>query len=43
MCISLFQFTHHWLVGVLLKLHQTNPGDILQVHVSVGAVWRVSV
>lgn len=35
--------THHGLIRVLLKLDQANPGDILQVHVSVGAVWGVSV
>lgn len=35
--------THHGLVGVLLELDQANPGDIFQVHVSVGAVWGVSV
>lgn len=35
--------THHGLISVLLKLNQADPGDILQVHVSVSAVWRVSV
>lgn len=35
--------THHGLIGVLLKLNQPNPGDIFQVHVSVGAVRGVSV
>lgn len=35
--------THHGLVGVLLKLDEADPGDVLQVHVSVGAVWGVSV
>lgn len=35
--------THHRLISVLLKLDQADPGDILQVHVSVSAIWRVSV
>lgn len=35
--------THHGLIGVLLKLDQANPGDVFQVHVSVGAVRGVSV
>lgn len=38
-----FLSTHHGLVSVLLELDQANPGDVLQVHVAVGAVWGVSV
>lgn len=38
-----FLSSHHGLISVLLKLDQADPGDILQVHVSVGAVWGVSV
>lgn len=34
---------YHWLVGVLLKLNQADPGDVLQVHVAVGALRGVSV
>lgn len=41
--MSQFVSTHHGLISVLLKLDQTNPGDIFQVHISVGAVWGVSV
>lgn len=43
MCVSQFLSAYHGLISVLLELDQTNPGDILQVHVSVGAVWGVSV
>ncbi len=42
-CVSPFRSTHHGLISVLLKLDQANPGDVLQIHVSVGAVWGVSV
>lgn len=35
--------THHGLVRVLLKLDQTDPGDVLQVHVPIGAVRGVPV
>lgn len=41
--MSQFVTTHHGLISVLLKLDQTNPSDIFQVHISVGAVWGVSV
>lgn len=34
---------YHWLICVLLKLNQTDPGDVLQVHVAVGALRGVSV
>lgn len=37
------QGAHHGLVGVLLKLDEADPGDVLQVHVSVGAVGGISV
>lgn len=35
--------TYHGLVCVLLELDKTHSGHILQVHVSVGALWGVSV
>lgn len=35
--------THHGLIRVLLELDQSDSGDVLQVHVSVGAVRGVSV
>lgn len=34
---------YHRLVRVLLELDQTDSGDVLQFHVSVGALWGVSV
>jgi len=35
--------THHWLIRVLLELDQADSGDVLHVHVSVGAVRGLSV
>lgn len=34
---------YHWLVCILLELDQADSGNVLQVHVSVGALWGVSV
>lgn len=34
---------YHGLVRVFLKLDQSDPGDVVQVHVPVGALGRVSV
>lgn len=41
--VTVCETTYHWLICVLLELDQADSGDVLQIHVPVGALWGVSV